>query len=146
MEIDTLRIVFTEEDLNDIARKLLLEGQTVEDVSIGISPEGFRVTGSYPLFITVRFEMLWQVGVEDDWIVLTLERFKAMGVPATIFKSAVMKFFEDVASKEPGIMIREHTVRVQPDRLIEKYACRARTHLTAIQCLDGVVAIEAKRP
>lgn len=145
MEIDTLRIVFTEEDLNDITRKVLLEGQPVEDVVIRVSPEGFRVTGSYPLFITVRFEMLWQIRVENEWIVLTLDRFKAMGVPASIFKSAVLKFFEDVASKEPGIAIDEDSIRVQPDRLIEKYACRARTHLKAIQCLDGVVAIEASR-
>lgn len=145
MEIDSLRIVFTEEDLNDIARKLLLDGQPVEDVAIKITPEGFRVTGSYPLFITVRFEMLWQVRVEQEWVLLTLDKFKAMGVPATIFKSAVMKFFEDVASKEPGIVIDDHTVRVQPDRLIEKYACRSRTHLRAIQCLEGLVAIEAKR-
>lgn len=143
MEIHALHVLFTEQDLNELVRKHLPKELSVEDVRVQLTPEGVHVTGVYPFFINVKFETVWQPSVQAGKAVVRLARFKAMGVPGNIFKSAIMKLVEDIARKEPWVTVTADQVVVDPDQACLRYAVAARTHLRSIVVQAGVLVIEA---
>src|SRR3954447_26776962 len=111
MEIHSLHVLLTEQDLNELAQKHVPQDAPVDDLRVRLSPEGVHVTGTYPFFINVKFETIWQVKAAEGKLVAQLTKFRAMGVPGNIFKSAIMKVIEDMA--------KSHTwVRVAGDLLI----------------------------
>src|SRR2546425_10656187 len=97
MKIHALKLSLSEQDLNDLIRRYMPADHPIEDLAARIGPKGLTITGVYPLFINVHFETLWNIGVEQGQITARLEHFKAMGVPGNIFKSAIVKMFEDLA-------------------------------------------------
>jgi hypothetical protein len=143
MEIQALKIVLTEQDLNALLQKHLPAEQPIEDLTVCLSPKGLTVTGVYPLFINVHFETLWKIGVEGGRISARLEHFKAMGVPGNIFKSAIVKMIEDAAGAEDWLQIQGDTLWVDVDRCIGKYAFPAQTHLSSAECQAGQILIQA---
>ena len=116
MEIHSLHVLLTEQDLNELARKHLPKDLPVDDVRLRLSPEGVHVGGIYPFFINVKFETIWHISADQGKAVAQLTKFRAMGVPGNIFKSAIMKMVEDVAKKEPWVHISGDQVIIDPDR------------------------------
>ena len=143
MEIHALHVLVTESDLNEIVRKHAPNDLGVEDVRVQLTPEGVHVTGVYPFFINVKFETVWQPGVQAGKVTARLARFKAMGVPGNIFKSAIMKLVEDVARKEPWLTVAGDTVTADPDAACAKFAAPARTHLRSVVVQAGLLVVEA---
>src|SRR4051794_5879562 len=111
MEIQALRMLVTEPDLNDLVRRYLPPDQPLEDVHVRLEGDGIHITGQYPFFINVKFETVWEVGVVDGLAFARLAHFKAMGVPGNIFKSAILKVIEEAARKESWIRIVGEQVR-----------------------------------
>ena len=56
---------WTEQDLNDLLRKYMPKNVDVEDLRVRFSERCVHVTGIYPFFFPVRFETIWEVGVES---------------------------------------------------------------------------------
>jgi hypothetical protein len=102
MELHALRLSLTEQDLNDLLRKYLPKNVDVEDLRVKFANGAVHVTGIYPFFFPVRFETIWEIGVEGGHASARLASFKAMGVPGNIFKSAVVKIVEDIANRRAG--------------------------------------------
>src|SRR5947209_5347088 len=100
MELHALRLSLTEQDLNDLLRKYVPRDAEVEDLRVKLADGAIHVTGVYPFFFPVRFETVWEIGIENGHVSARLASFKAMGVPGNIFKSAVVKIVEDVARQE----------------------------------------------
>ena len=143
MEIHSLHVLITEQDLNELARKHMPKDVPVEDVRLRLSPEGLHVTGVYPFFINVKFETIWNLRVEHGQAVAQLSKFRAMGVPGNIFKSAIMKMIEDVARREPWIHVTGDQLIADLDQACAKYAVAAKTHLKSIIVQTGLLVIEA---
>jgi len=143
VEVHSLRLTFTEQDLNALLRKHLPPDQPIEDLQLAISPQSLTVAGVYPLFLQVRFETRWEIGVADGRIVARLAQFKAMGVPGNIFKSAIVKILEDLARDQPWIRANEDSLILDVDAAIGLHAFPAQTHIKAIQCDSGKITILA---
>jgi hypothetical protein len=143
MEIQKLRLSVTEQDLNELVRRYLPKDQPVEDVQVRLTPEGVLITGKYPFFLTVKFELLWEVGVSGGLAMARLANFKAMGVPGAIFKSAIMKAIEDAAKKESWIRIAGDQVLADLEAASAKYAVAAKLRLKAISVTPGELIVEA---
>jgi hypothetical protein len=143
MEIQSMNMTLTEDDLNSLIQKILPRDQPVEDLRLAITPGGVAITGVYPLFINVQFETHWELGVEDNQVLTRLIHSKAIGVPANIFKSAIVKMIDDLAREEPWIRMNGDTVYVDVDACIAKHAFPARTHLQQIDCQAGQIVLVA---
>ena len=105
MELHSLRLSLTEQDLNELLRKYLPKNVEIEDLRVKLADQCIHIGGVYPFFIPVRFETVWEIGVENGHASARLTSFKAMGVPGNIFKSAVVKIVEDIAKQENWIRI-----------------------------------------
>jgi hypothetical protein len=143
MELHTLRLSVSEQDLNDLLRKYLPKDVEIDELRVRLADHAIHITGVYPFFIPVRFETAWEVGVENGHVSARLASFKAMGVPGNIFKSAVVKIVEDVARQE-------HWIRIVGDRFLadlelgcSKYAVVAHLHLRSLQIQAGMLMLEA---
>ena len=142
MEVQSLKLAITDEDLNGLLKKYLPPNVPVEELSIRITPEGMAVTGIYPLFINVHFESVWELGVDQGRVTARFDKFKAMGVPANIFKSAIVKMIEDVAAREEWIRIEGDTLLVDVDACLAKFAVPTRTNIKNITCGEGLLVVE----
>jgi hypothetical protein len=144
MEIHALRAIITEKDLNELAARHLPDDQPVEDITIRIAADGVRLTGVYPLFVNVRFETHWQLGVRGNGrITATLASFKAMGIPGNVFKSAILKFIADAAKGESWLSVEQDTIVVDVDGMLLKNGLNARTNIGNITCHEGAVVVES---
>jgi hypothetical protein len=143
MEIHSLHVLVTEQDLNELAKQYMPKDLPAEDVRFRLSPEGLHITGVYPFFINVKFETIWHVSVEQGKAVAQLTKFRAMGVPGNIFKSAIMKMVEDIAKKEPWLRVAGDQLIADPDQAFAKYAVTAKTHLKSIIVQTGLLVVEA---
>ena len=143
MEIHSLHVLLTEQDLNDLAKQHMLKDIPVEEMRLRLSPEGVHVSGIYPFFINVRFETIWHLSADQGKAVAQLTKFRAMGVPGNIFKSAIMKMVEDLAKKESWIKVAGDQLIADPDQALAKYAVTAKTHLKSIIVQTGLMVIEA---
>lgn len=143
MELHALKLSLTEQDLNDLLRKYLPKDLDIDDLRIKFSDQGIHVSGIYPFFIPVRFETIWEVGVETGHASARLASFKAMGVPGNIFKSAVVKIVEDIAKQENWIRIVGDRFLADVESGCSKYAVLAHLHLKSIQVTPGSLILEA---
>jgi hypothetical protein len=143
MELHALRLSLTEQDLNDLLRKYMRKDAEIEDLRVKISPQGIHVSGIYPFFFPVRFETMWEVGVEAGHASARLASFKAMGVPGNIFKSAVVKIIEDIARQENWIRIVGDCFLADLELGCSKYAVLAHLHLKSITVQPGTLLLEA---
>ena len=85
----------------------------------------------------MRFETIWEVGVEAGHASARLASFKAMGVPGNIFKSAVVKIIEDIARQENWIRIVGDRFLADLELGCSKYAVLAHLHLKSITVQAG---------
>jgi hypothetical protein len=143
MEIHSLHVLITEQDLNELAKKHMPKDMPVEDVRLRLSPEGIHVSGIYPFFINVKFDTIWSIRAEHGHAVAQLTKFRAMGVPGNIFKSAIMKMIEDIARREAWVRVAGDQLIADPDEACAKYAVAAKTHLKSIIVQTGLLVIEA---
>jgi len=143
MEIQALKLLVTEQDLNDLVSKHLPDDQSLENVHIRVAPEGVYITGEYMLLVRVGFETMWELDILAGRLSARLTSLKAMGLPATAFKSAVLKAIEDAVQKENWLTFNGDTVVVDVDRLHAEMGIRARTNLTAVRCQAGALLIES---
>jgi hypothetical protein len=142
MELHALRLSLTEHDLNELLRKHLPPDTEVQELRVRLSEQGIHITGIYPFFIAVRFETLWELGVEQAQVSLRLASLKAMGVPGNIFKSAVMKIFEDLGRTEHWIRVAGDRVFADLEQAMIKHAVPARLHLKTISVQPGFIMLE----
>src|SRR5262245_55262442 len=112
MEILTLKVKITEQDLNDLAKKHLPKDVPVEELRIHITPEGLVVKGEYPLLVTVSFETLWELNVSEGKVIARLAKFRTLGMPMSILKSLVMGVIASAAKTEPWLAVDGETVQV----------------------------------
>jgi hypothetical protein len=143
MEIQSLRLTVTEEDLNALAKQHVPKDQPIEDLKIALAADGIHVTGQYEFFFNVHFETIWQVGVKDGLAFARLAHFTAMGIPGNIFKSAVMKEIEGVAKSEPWIRVKGDEIFADLEQAAAKFAIPMRLRLKAVTAQAGTLQIEA---
>src|SRR5437016_5949747 len=132
MEIQALKVVITEQDVNALVKKHWPDDQPVEEVAIRLTADGLVVKGVYPLFIDVSFETRWALGVQAGKVSARLTNLRALVIPGNIFKSAILKLIGDAARSESWLQVEDDTVLVDVDRVLQKNGLPAKTNLTRI--------------
>lgn len=146
MEIHVLKATVTEKDLSELVRRKVPKDLPVEDLQVRLGPEGVYLEGMYPLFVNVTFETLWELSVQTGLVRARLAKFKALGIPANIFKSAIMKLLEDAVRQEKSMSLAGDVVLLDLDHLLGRQGVTGRTNLRGITCLLGELVIEAGVP
>jgi hypothetical protein len=143
LEIQSLRLLVTEQDLNDLTAGRLPLDEEVRQVRFRIAPEGIYVSGVYHMLVKVAFETLWEVEVSRGNLVVRLSGFKALGIPVMLLRSMVMTALSQAVDHLDAVQVEGETVLVDVDRLLEGEGIPVRTNLTAVHCLAGQMVMEA---
>ena len=143
MELQALKLLVTQQDINELLARYLTGDIGLENVQVRIAPEGVYVTGDYPMLVRVSFETLWELDAQAGKVRARLAGLKAMGLPATVFKNAVLKAIEEAVLNEAWLSFENDTMIVDLDRLLAEKGIQAKTNLNSVQCLAGDVIIES---
>jgi hypothetical protein len=146
MEIQTLRLLVNEKDLNELLAEHMPDDQPLENLTIRVASNGVTVSGEYPLFVRVAFETLWEPGIQAGKVTARLAGLKAMGLPATVFKGTVFKAIEEAVQKEPWLAFDADTIVVDVDALLAGEGIPVKTNLTTVRCQAGLLVIESAAP
>jgi hypothetical protein len=143
MDVNALDLRLADADLAAIIAKHSPAELSIEDLTVTLKPEGVCVRGSYPMLVSVNFECWWTVEVAAGKVRCTIAKLKAMGMPAMVFKSAVLKVLEEVAKDEFWIAIDGEHVVLDPEFLLAKYVAPGHLNLKSITLGEGTATVIA---
>jgi hypothetical protein len=143
MEIQALRLLITEQDLNELIAKHLADDLPLENLELRLAPEGLSISGEYPLWVRVAFDTLWALEVQEGKLLAHLASLKAMGLPATVFKGTVLKAIEDAVQAQDWMAFENDCIIVDLDRLLAGQGIPLKTNLSAVQSQHGSLVILA---
>jgi hypothetical protein len=144
MEIQLLKLLVTEQDINTLVTRALAHEPQVRDVKVSLGPEGVHVSGVYPTaFMSVRFQTLWEVSVEAGKVAARLADLKVVGLPVTMLRPTIMAALADAVAKEDAIQVKGEHLLFDPNRLFTKNGLTGSTNLTSIRSEPGQLVIEA---
>jgi hypothetical protein len=142
MELEALRLVILEEDLNRLARERTPPEAPVKEVQARVTSEGLSIAGKAA---TVTFESHWTIGVVDRKLEIRLRDIHAGWLPAGMLRGMLVNSLRDAAARTPGVQVEEEFIRVDPDVVLAHYGVPLKTNLTAVRCEAGRVVIEAAK-
>jgi hypothetical protein len=138
MELELLRLVVTDEDLNRELANHQPADMTIENLVARILPEGIRVAGSYSLMVmSLSFETLWTLTVKGDTVEARLSDLQVAGFPASKLRSLLLKVLYDNIPPKPGIYIKDDILRINLTELLQSEKVPLRVNLAGIDCLQG---------
>jgi len=144
MEIQNLKLLITEADANELARTVLVDTHSVENLHIRLTPSGVVVEGDYPTFLMkMRFETLWEVTVSGPEVQARLASVKVASVPAGILKGVLMKILQDAVGEEKGVRIKGDSLHVNVEEVARAQGFPLLIRLTAVRCSIGAAVVEA---
>lgn len=147
MEILSLKLSLTEEDVNNFVAKQLGNDQTVRDLKVRLTPEGVRVEGVYPVaFFNVRFDTLWALSVRGREVAAHLAALNVAGAPAGLVRGTLLEMLGAHLAHEEGARVEGETVLVDPDALLARLGLAGRTNLAAVRCEAGRILVEGGAP
>ena len=142
MEIQALKLIVNEQDINELARKVPLNGAPVRDISVSISERGVTVRGKYQAWISVAFETMWQVAIENGKIRAHLADVKVVGMPAALVKGMLTDMLGE-SLVAPGVHVEGEVLWIDLDAVLAGQGFPARTNLTGVRCAAGMIVIES---
>ncbi len=149
MDIQSLKVFISEQDLQSLAKKFQPKDAPVKNLTVRATPEGVQVSGEAQTpMMPLSFESLWQPGVtKEGRVAVQLVELKAAGIPATLFRSLVLSLLKD-AVKEPFVEATEEAIIVDVQEFVrrENLPVTLRFEMRAIRCIEGGVVVEAGLP
>jgi len=147
MEILSLKLILTEEDLNNLVAEHLDEDEEVRDIKVRVVPEGVRISGTYPVtFFNVRFETLWALSVRGREAVAHLAELRVAGAPAGLVRGMMLEMVSSQIAREEGVRVDGESIIADPDVMLRKLGLNARTNVTGIRCEAGKIIVEGGVP
>jgi hypothetical protein len=145
MEIQSLKVVFTEEDLNHLLRQHFAVEQPVRDLKAQLTAQGILLTGSYALpFFSVPFKTRWDLSVAAGCLAVRLAGLEISRMPVGRVRGEIMKMLASAARPEEGIQVQGDTLSIDLDRVLQaKAGLMAQTRLRALQCEEGKLILQA---
>lgn len=144
MEIQTLRLAVTEQELNELVAEAPSGKNAVENLRVRLTPEGIVVLGDYPtMFMKMAFETLWEVKGLGSIVEARLASVKVSGLPAGMLRGVLIKTLRDLLATEPGVTVTNESIRFDLSQHTMLQRLRLRVHLTAVRCTPENLVIEA---
>ncbi len=144
MDIQTLKVFISEQELQDLAIQNQPPDSPVKNLTVRVTTDGVRVAGEFPtMMMNMSFESVWKPDVTDGKVVIHLTHLTAAGFPATMLRPLVMGALKD-AIKEPFVQIDEAVVvDVQEAVREQKLPVSLAFVVQAVRCVQGGVTAEA---
>lgn len=139
MEIASLRLIVTQDDLNALCARWIVTPPLLRDLRLYVTPPGLSVTGVYQKILPIRFETLWTFAVDAGKIAARLSDIRVVGMRANFLRSYLMNA---LASQIPIAQLQEETFLLDLDRLLESRGIPLKIHLAAVRCERGKLVIE----
>jgi hypothetical protein len=147
MEIQTLKLFITEDEVNELARQVLPDPDPLEDLYVKLTPEGVIVQGVYPaMMLKTSFETLWELSVQGPEVVARLSSVRIAGLPAGLFKGALLRMIRDAVAAQPGVRVQEECVRVQVEELARSNGLPLRVNFSQVRCSIASLVLEVGNP
>jgi hypothetical protein len=147
MDIQTLRLVVREDEINQFLPRVLAADAAVENLRLRVTPEGLVVLGDYPtMMFKMSFETLWEVSAAEGQVQARLASIKVAGLPATLLRGVLLKVIRDATGHQPGIRVVDESVFVDVAQLLQARKVPVSLHLTGLSCGTGQVVLEAGPP
>ena len=144
MEIHALKLVVTDVDLNELARKQLPKGAPVRNLRVRIEDGLLRVGGDYRgMLIPVPFDTAWELSVRERRVCVRLAGVTVVGLPVNMLRGMILSGFARLAAKEASVRVEGDTLLVDVDGLMQAHGVLLRTNLKSIRCLPGQIVLEA---
>jgi hypothetical protein len=144
MEIHSLKVSLSEQELNELAAEAPPGKSAVENLSVRLTPEGIVVSGAYPImFMKVGFETLWQVKGAGSIVEARLANITVSGLPAGKLRGVLIKTLRDLLEREPGVRVTDEAIHVDLSKLTALKRLQLRVHLTGVYCTAGHLIIES---
>jgi hypothetical protein len=149
MDIQTLRVYLSEQDLQELALKLQPPDAPVKNLAVRVTPDGASVSGEAATpMLPLSFESVWLPKVVAGRVAVYMLSLKAAGVPATkILRPLVLTLLKD-AIKEPFVEVLEEAIVVDVQELVRRQNLPVRLtfELQALRLVAGGVVVEAGLP
>jgi hypothetical protein len=144
MEIQRLKLFITEDEANEWVQKIIPDPDPIENLYVKLTPEGVLVQGTYPaMMFKTSFETFWELNVIGPEIVARLASVKIAGLPAGLFKGALLRMIRDAVVAQPGIRVQEECVRVNAEEMARNQEVPLRVRFTTIRCSIASLVLEA---
>jgi hypothetical protein len=140
MEIQALRVLIAEEELNDWLNKLLRLPDRIRHLEVKLFPEGISLRGTYQWGIAIPFETLWETFIHEARLAARLRRFAAGGIGLGLAKTPVL---DAIASQTHWSRLEGDMLLFDFDPLLRARGIDIRTNLRTIQCGRGHLVIES---
>src|SRR4051794_37967801 len=103
MEIESLKVWLSEDDLNGVIARNLRDDESVRDLRVRVLPEGARVEGAYRVaFFNVRFDTLWALSVRGREVAARLADLSVAGAPAGVVRGTLLEMLAANLAREEG--------------------------------------------
>jgi hypothetical protein len=144
MEIESLKLWLSEDDINGVIARNLRDDDSVRDLRVRVLPEGARVSGAYRVaFFNVRFDTLWALSVQGREVAARLADLSVAGAPAGVVRGTLLEMLAANLAREEGARVEGDSIVIDPDALLGRFGLTARTNLHAVRCEAGRVLVEA---
>ena len=140
MHIESLRLVATEGDLNELASRFLPRPEKISDLRIALVPQGIRITGAYQAAIRIPFETLWKISVCEGKLAVRLETLKTGIVSLGLAKGYALGAIAVAAGM---LELRGDMLLLDVDALLHEHGLPLRTNLASVRCDYGSLVIES---
>lgn len=144
MEIHSLKLSVTEEELNALVTELPSGKSPVENLRVRLTPEGIVILGDYPsMFMKMGFETLWGVRGIGSIVEAKLASIKVSGLPAGMLRGVLLKTIRDLLANEPGVRVEDESIHVDLSKHTGVQRLGLRINLTGVRCGPEGLVIEA---
>lgn len=144
MHIQALKLSVTEQELNELVAALPSEKKGVENLRVRLTSEGIVILGDYPtMLMKMAFETLWEVKGIGSILEARLASVKVAGLPAGMLRAVLLKTLHDLLAREPGMRVVDESIYVDLSKHTAIQKLHLNIHLTAVQCSNGNLLIEA---
>jgi hypothetical protein len=144
MEIQSLKLVILDADLEALADEFFPEDAPAENVVVSIIAGAVQVSGDYPTrLLNVPFQTTWEPTIDKGKVRLHLSGIRVVGLPGGMLRKLFLEEFRRVAGSVPGTSVEDETLVLDVDRMLSARGIPLKTNLKLIRCEVGRMTIEA---
>ena len=144
MEIQSLKLFFTDADIAALAADQMPENDSIEDLQVRLTPEGVLLQGQYStgFGIKVPFETVWQLIAAGPRIDVKLDTIKVAGLPGGMLRTVLMRMVRDSVAEHAGISVQEDTIQIDVPAVARSRGAEIRVNFTAVRMSVGAAIVE----
>ncbi len=144
MDIETLRLRISGEEINALVDEHLPEDTGVRDLRIALTAEGVQMTGRYTgMLLPLSFETLWVCGVAEGRLQARLSQMRVAGFPATKLRGVLLGVLAENITDLPGLHVQDDVIHLDVNVFLEARAIPLRLTPSAVNCQPGWIVLEA---